>query len=572
MINKELQAWLDVNHIQYNILPEPNIFEIVDIGLFVYEEVDDKKSIFDIDKEGNVTYASECKLQYYKDDSIQFICFKFGDRFYYFDIDKEFEFNELKYLGACKPAVSTVEYVNLGTHTPFELLNGSFSVAQWVKKAKFLGHKSIGICDLNTMAATLILQQECEAAEMKYAIGYSLHFIESEQSVGAKVYAKNNEGLQSMLRIQKAINVDSEDRTIPIATLMEHSKGLYLVMDKLSSAWLKDYHEAGLLQSFLDCFERAYFQVDFNEYKAERIDTPLLMSQAMYFNELYGNIQLPPVLIEDCYYLDKDNARNKIVLNKIATGAAHEQSDEQYFKDIDEIHQQFLDIFENAERAENMFQEACANSVEIGMSCEARYETDRNFMPQYDMTPEEQLKYGDRHTMFIQLLEEGFKKLVPKGQEEVYRKQLEYEKYVLESTNNVDYMLVQYDTCNWARANNILVGCGRGSAGGCLVLYLLGITLIDPIKYGLIFERFLLPERAGLEPDTVTIIGKDIESADYISVTLENGKTYKVHPDAELLVKRGESEEYIKVYADELQDGDDIKFDNRDLVFTLNEI
>ena len=187
MINKELQAWLDVNHIKYNILPEPNIFEIVDIGLFVYEEVDDKKSIFDIDKEGNVTYASECKLQYYKDDSIQFICFKFGDRFYYFDIDKEFEFNELKYLGACKPAVSTVEYVNLGVHTPFELLNGSFSVAQWVKKAKFLGHKSIGICDLNTMAATLILQQECEAAEMKYAIGYSLHFIESEQSVGAKV-------------------------------------------------------------------------------------------------------------------------------------------------------------------------------------------------------------------------------------------------------------------------------------------------------------------------------------------------------------------------------------------------
>ena len=72
--------------------------------------------------------------------------------------------------------------------------------------------------------------------------------------------------------------------------------------------------------------------------------------------------------------------------------------------------------------------------------------------------------------------------MVPKGKEEIYRKQLEHEIYVLESTNNVDYMLVQYDTVNWARENGILVGCGRGSAGGCLVLYLLGITLIDPNK------------------------------------------------------------------------------------------
>ena len=72
--------------------------------------------------------------------------------------------------------------------------------------------------------------------------------------------------------------------------------------------------------------------------------------------------------------------------------------------------------------------------------------------------------------------------------------------YIIESTDNVDYLLVQYDTCNWARRNNIFVGCGRGSAAGSLLLYLLGITLIDPIKYDLIFERFLLPERAGLAP------------------------------------------------------------------------
>lgn len=174
--------------------------------------------------------------------------------------------------------------------------------------------------------------------------------------------------------------------------------------------------------------------------------------------------------------------------------------------------------------------------------------------------------------MFLTLLKEGFEKLVPKGQEERYRKQLEHEIYVLESTNNVDYMLVQYDTVNWVRENGILVGCGRGSAGGCLVLYLLGITLIDPIKYDLLFERFLLPERAGLYPSDVTVIGDDIESRNYMEITLENGKTYKIDRDARLLVRRDGEEEPKTVYADELRDGDDILFDNRDVVFTLDEI
>jgi DNA polymerase-3 subunit alpha len=130
-------------------------------------------------------------------------------------------------------------------------------------------------------------------------------------------------------------------------------------------------------------------------------------------------------------------------------------------------------------------------------------------------------------------------------------------------------LLVQYDTCNWARRNNILVGCGRGSAAGSLLLYLLGITLIDPIKYDLIFERFLLPERAGLYPADTTIIGEDIESSAYVEITLENGQVLKIDKDAQLEVMRDGSDESIAVYADELKEGDDILFDNHDLLFTL---
>ena len=132
--------------------------------------------------------------------------------------------------------------------------------------------------------------------------------------------------------------------------------------------------------------------------------------------------------------------------------------------------------------------------------------------------------------------------------------------------------LVQYDTCNWARKNNIFVGCGRGSAAGSLLLYLLGITLIDPIKYNLIFERFLLPERAGLAPSDTTIIGNDIDSNHYFELTLDNGKSIMVDLDAELMVQREGEEEPIQVYADELQEGDDIIFDNKDILFTINEL
>jgi DNA polymerase-3 subunit alpha len=221
---------------------------------------------------------------------------------------------------------------------------------------------------------------------------------------------------------------------------------------------------------------------------------------------------------------------------------------------------------------EDIFNWACENTVKIAEGATARFETGRNFMPQYDMSPEEKEKYGDRNNMFLSLLEDGFEKLVPKGKEEIYRKRLEYEIYVLQSTNSVDYMLVQYDTVNYARANNVLVGCGRGSAGGCLVLYLLGITLIDPIRYDLLFERFLLPERAGLYPADVTVVGSNIESTQYIEIELDNGKTYKIDIDAQLMVKRDGEDNPIKIYADELQQGDDIQFDNRDILFTLNEI
>lgn len=569
-MSSDLLDWLNNNKMCFNILDE-DVIEIIGFGKMYYEDTGMIKSIFRTDADNNVKFNTMENIQTLQDEGINYIVFQFGDNWYYYDIRKDFEFQILKYIGKRKEQIHNQEFVNLGVHTPFELLNGSFSLTEWIKKTKHLGQKALGICDYNTMAATLILQKECEVAGIQWIFGYSLTFTDGIEKIDAKIYCQSQQGLQNLLRIQKCINVDSENKIIELQDLLKYGAGNIIVFSKYSSFWLKQVWDS--LDMFFEHFDDCFYQLDLSEFKAERIDIKVLDATKYYFDHIYYTGELPPVLICDCYYLDKDDAKNKIILNKIAEGAAHEQSDDQYFKDLDEHWQTISSLFdEDKWDVEGIFNWACENTVLIANGAKARYETDRNFMPQYDMTNYEKSKYANRHEMFLSLLKEGFNKLVPKGKEEIYRKQLEHEIYVLESTNNVDYMLVQYDTVNWARENGILVGCGRGSAGGCLVLYLLGITLIDPIKYNLLFERFLLPERAGLYPSDVTVIGEDINSNQYVEVMLENHKTYKIDKDAQLVVKRMGTDAPIVVYADELQANDDIQFDNRDLLFTLNEI
>lgn len=564
----ELIAWLKANRICFRQI-DNELIEIEDFGKMLLADLSGVSSIFKANDYGvrfNLMESPDVLMQ----EEIYYVAFPFGNNFYYYDLRQEFRFNILKYIGKRQATRLDVPFVNLGAHTPFELLNGSGDVADWVRKAKYLGHTALGICDYNTMAATLTLQKECAVAEIKHVFGYSFTLNHLDEKVEMKIYTLNQVGLRNMLRIQKSIMVDSEPHTLTLRQLLDYADGLVLVSGKRSGEWLNQNRH--LVSMLKEAFGKLYFQVDLSEYKAERIDVEVLRSVKCYFENFTDPVtfsfEIEPILICDCYYLDKEDAGNKIILNKIATGAAHEQSEEQYFKDVDEHFTILEPLFSEKWDFEKLFERMCRATIDIAELADAAYETDRNFMPRYDMTEEEKAKYGDRHTMFLSLLKEGFDRLVPKGKEEVYRKRLEHEIYILESTDNVDYLLVQYDTVNWARANGILVGCGRGSAGGSLALYLMGITLIDPIKYDLLFERFLLPERAGLYPAQTTRLVGEIESTAYVEVALENGKVVKFDKDAQLLVKREDAE--LVIYADELKDGDDVVFDHKDFLWTIN--
>lgn len=565
-----LKEWLDNHNITYSL--RKDVVVIPGFGRCLIQ--DDYEHIFKQTKDGDVVFNCIENYSYLIADEIFYVVFPFGCRWFYIDIRKEpsdLQFKILRYVGESPKFEHECDFYPLGVHSGYELLNGSGLLKDWCAKAKFLGYKGIAVADKNTMAASLDLQQSATDAGLRYCFGYSLTVRTGKDKVGVKIYAATQQGFRNMLRIQKSVAVDNfETKEIDLITLLNLAEGNTLVFDKWSGHWLTENKNA--LQDFVDAFDGwVYFQVDTTEYRADRIDSTLLQSQKEYFDNFYlGNLEysmnIRPVLIQDVYYLDKEDWRTKIVLNKVDTGAAHEQSYNQYLKTIDEIYTEFRALFSDRYDDE-VFYDMCAATADIIENASAAYDLSDNYAPKYDMTPQEQAKYGNTLNMFRELIEEGFRKLVPEGEEEVYRKRVEYEKYVIESTDNVDYFLIQRDELNWAQENGILTGIGRGSAGGCLLLYLMGITFIDPLKYDLIFERFLLPERAGLEPDQVTIMADDIESSDYFEVAFDDDTILLLDKDAELVVIR--NGEQLTVYADELQEGDDIQFDNCDLLHTL---
>lgn len=571
---EELKNWLNANKIAFKQIDD-EVVEIEGLGSMFLADLSGVQSIFK-GQEGNLQFNLMESPEVLIEEGICYAAFRFGRNYCYYDLREKFRFNILKYIGQRQVPQMNVEFVNLGIHTPYELLNGSGDLALWVRKVRYLDQKAIGICDRNTMAATLNLQKECAKAGIRHIFGYSFTLEHLDEKVDMKVYCQSQQGLRNLLRIQKEIMVDSDTQTITLPGLLSHAEGNILVLGQLSVYWMQQNpHFVALLEK---AFDKVYYQFDVTEYKAERIDVEVLKAAQFFFNNFYipeaDSFLIEPVLICDNYYLDKDDARSKIILNKIACGAAHEQSDEQYFKDTDELYAMFRAIFDETKwNVEALFRRMCRHTVEIAEKAVARFETGKMYMPQYIMRPDEIAKYGTRHNMFIQLLAEGLVAKIPVREHARYQERLAEEIYIIESTNNVDYFLIQWDMVQEARRRNITIGIGRGSAGGSLVSYLLGIISIDPLQYDLIFSRFLVPERCGLNwIDEISIIGEDIRINPgdiYVEVNL-NGHICHFYKDAEFTIKR--DGKLMKVYADQLQSGDDILLDNRDLIWTLNEI
>lgn len=569
---QELPAWLDAQNIDYKTV-DTEVVDIPGFGKLFVADLSGVDSIF----RGEGDHLSFNLMEnpgVLAEEDIFHVAFPFGRNWYYYDLREGFRFNILKHIGRPKTPKHDIPFVNLGIHTPYELLNASGSLETWCRKAKWLGHTTVGICDRNTMAATLNLQKECAKAGLKHVFGYTLTMMHDEETVEMKIYALTREGLHNLLRVQRAVMVDSDRNVLAYDRLLACAAGCVLVFATRSVYWMTSH--PGHLKRLQQGFEAVYYQVDGTEFKADRIDRERLLFMRHYFEKCYdagtGSFLVEPILIADSYYPDRDDAASKAVLNKIASGAAHEQSNDCYFKSVDEHYDTLRPLFSERWNFDELFLRMCRHTVEIAERADAAFETGRMFMPEYRMRPEERERYGDRRTMFLRLLDEGLGQKAPETERERYRERLDEEVYIIESTDNVDYFLVQWDMVREAHRRGIATGIGRGSAGGSLVSYLLGITSIDPLKYDLIFSRFLVPERCGLEwKEELTVLATDVtlgEGERYVELEAD-GNTYRLCTDARLRVIRDGKE--LTVYADELIRGDEILFDRRDLLWNLKD-
>jgi len=522
---KDLKDWIKENNLQCAIADQ--VLTIEDFGKLLFVKGVDEKIL---DKDFSMILSEEENEILESDADIKFLVFKFGNRFYYCDSNnrKKNEYNEeviipqfnnFINIGKFNSEFEDIGFCNLGVHSGYELLNGSGDISSWIKKAKYLKQKSLGVCEKNTLASSLSFQLDCEKNNIKAISGMTVSVAynyekekEFQEIYELKLFIKDKSGWQNILRISKSINVDY-DGFIPLEELLPRLGGLIVVIFKESFLYLNMKNPENFkseLKALRKNIEREdlYFQIDFIRFEDPNLDLENLKNIKLYMDEYSSNIK--PVYIEDCYYVEKIDYSVKSILNKIDRRTAA-TSQEQYLKSVDEIIAKNSDMLVSEESL-SIFFEALENTKEISDKCNFKIDVGASKIPEYEI--------DNKIEFFENLLLDGFRnKILPLCEDDddkldIYFSRLEREKKVILDADLVDYFLVLWDIIKWSHENDVLVGPGRGSAAGSLICYVLNITEVDPIKYNLLFERFLNEVR--IMPDV------------FFDAKMENGKVIRI--------------------------------------------
>ena len=419
--------------------------------------------------------------------------FEFGGNWYYSQIDENIEFNlnDFRHIGISTNYDDRLPF--LGIHGKYEILNGTRDYNDWCNKAKFLGYRTLGICELNTLAGVISFHNACKEANIKYVIGETIKIcIDRNKYIYAKLYVKNDIGWQNLLQINTKINVDykeEDNKFIDISELFNFSDGLICVLCS------NTIFNKNLFLRFKRKFDDFYFQIDTVEFISNEQDKEHLLNLKNYYDNFRNLIS--PILLNDAYYLDKHDYESKIILNKVLGQRMGYASKDQYFKSTKQIIDQLKRLTKDTK-----FIDICLkNSIDVVKQCEFEIVTNNKYLPQYTMKNDESKLYTSNEELFLTLIENSFKEKI-KNNVEVYLERLTGEIKLIKKAKIIDYFLILWDLVSWCKENNILIGAGRGSAAGSLISYLLGITYVDPIRFNLLFERFISEARLRSElPD-----------------------------------------------------------------------
>lgn len=484
----QIKDWIKENNLNVKFL-KPNVFEIENVGKFLVAS--EQEFTFDERLILNLT-DEEIDLI----EEVDYIAFKFGSFWFYQGRDDEdFKLNFLRNLGNSSFGAFKIPF--LGVHGKYELCNGSRDYVDWIKKAKFLGYSSLGICEQQTLGGTYNFQKACDKEGIKAIIGRTSVVKSFSGSLyNVKVFAKNKAGWDKLLKVHaiECITRESSGKYITEQELVDLSNDLFLII----------CHETDLDLVDKEVMKNAYFQFNPVRYKFDNKDEEHLLNLKKYLNNYLDVFK--PIIIQDAFYLEKGDHIIKPILNKVINKTFQFYSEDEYFKHFDEIIANVLPLFNETDaRVDKLISDSIDNLLFIESECTFQVKREGRHLPKYKMNTEEAALYSSNDEMFIALIQKGYEeKVLGKVEnEDIYLERLEKEIAVLQEGDVIDYFLIVYDVYNFLRSNCGIGSLGRGSAAGALVSYLLGIVQIDPIKYNLLFERFLSKARllGGSLPD-----------------------------------------------------------------------
>ena len=395
-------------------------------------------------------------------------------------------------------------FTHLHVHTEYSLFDGSNKIKEYVKRVKELGMTSAAITDHGVMYGCIDFYKEAKAQGVKPIMGCEVYVapnsrFDKELTGGEDRYyhlvllAENDLGYQNLMKIVSKGFTEGYyyKPRVDMEVLREYHEGI-IALSACLAGEVQRYIMKGLYEEakkqalkYLDCFGEGNYFLELQDHgMAEQatVNTALM--------KMSKELNIPLVATNDVHYTYEDDVEAHDLLLCIQTGKKVTDEDRMRY----DGGQYYVKSEEEMRALFPYAQEALDNTAKIAERCNVEIRFHETKLPHYEV-PEGYTSVSYLH----KLCEDGFAKHYP-NDDGTLMTRMKYELEVIEQMGYVDYFLIVWDFINYAKSHDIMVGPGRGSAAGSIVSYCLHITNIDPIRYQLLFERFLNPERISM-PD-----------------------------------------------------------------------
>ena len=384
------------------------------------------------------------------------------------------------------------DFVHFNVHTDYSLFHSTIKLDDLIKKTDELGFKAIAVTELDNMFSAMEFYKKAE--NFKPIIGIDT-CIDNEK-FRLKLIAKNNTGYKNLMYLSSMPYIYDKDNH-PVITyneLIKHKDGIVVIISYLKSEignFLQLYKQKNnkkflndaekLLQKYKKDFDEIYFEI-----RRDFEDDNIIEKEIINLSKKYN---IPLLATSNVFHLEKEDCAYSTILDSIRENEKH-FSKKSYLKSKEEMLNLFKDLPEALYNTSKL-----ADSIKLDLNFDTLTPPKFKFLKEY--ISYEKLNLKSENEYFAYKCREGLKKrlkCVPKEKHQQYINRLEYEIDYIQKRNFSGYFLIVWDYIKEAKSREIQVGPARGNAGGSLAAFALEITDVDPIKYNLIFEKFINPE------------------------------------------------------------------------------